>query len=238
MDQSPERNRSILDYLRDIYWKIKVRSPKNTLKNITAILVILRALPVFVVLAEKVPSYRSKAALNPASLYINPASANSPPETTASLMVNTSGNSLAFSAIEIRFDPSVLQISSEVTTSSFFNPISVTSQSDANLSGKIDVVLGLSPQNTVNPPSGSFGLARFNILPKNSTPSPAYINWFPTQIQLVDINGNIIPNSTTPMTLSLNPATPTLISSPISSVTPTKAVSQAKGKGSNKDPRK
>jgi len=90
---------------------------------------------------------------------------------TYKIVLNSGSESVGFASVEISFDKTKLNLSTPVSvTGPLKNQIIISSQSDANASGTVTIVLGLSPQDRDNPPSGEMELATLEFS-KVETPS-------------------------------------------------------------------
>ncbi len=235
--------------MQEVYRNFRLLLRKSEWLKIGMTLFILAALPTFVFVLQKTLSYKSKASSTPLTLYFSPDTTALSSETTVRVMVNTSGNLLTFSALEIRFNSDLIQLSSTITPTSLFNAIGVTSQADANVTGKIDLVFGLAPDKLVNAPTGTFELANFKITPNAAVSNlDTYLSWLDTQIQIVDANGNAVAATAQPLKLTINPIAQSVTNaarspSTVPSLTPldgsiTTSTPIPRGKGSsNKKPR-
>ena len=118
----------------------------------TFLLLILLAIPVTVFLVgQKV--YNLSRAQSAALLYFSPGTLNFPPNNTVTLMANFGSNQVGYIKVEILFDKTKINLTDEViTTDSFGNVIKLTGKEEANGSGKISVVLGLSQSQLASAP--------------------------------------------------------------------------------------
>ena len=97
------------------------------------------------------------------------------------IMLNSGSELIGFVSVEISFDKTKLSLSAPVAaTGPLKNQIIVTNVADANANGVVTIVLGLSPADVANPPSGEFELATLEFN-KTGTPSGGTSLTFNTQ---------------------------------------------------------
>lgn len=227
-----------MDFLADVMHaneKSAVQTLKSKLRYFTSdysprkvVTVLLYLLPLVatVLLVKEVQrrqSLNSNAGLGTAQLFFQSSQNTLPPTTEFTLLANTSGP-VGFLKTELNFDPTKVLIASDlnVTGSPLKRIIKLTSASEANSTGRIEIVLALDPTDVSSAPSGSFELARFTLSQNTSdinTNSELSINTSSSQVVNTDTTVfNVLGTNTQ---LSINPvetatplaATPTAISS-------------------------
>jgi hypothetical protein len=209
--------------MKDVFRKLKVLLPKSSRKRFFVLLVALLALPISVAVVQQAVLYFSRAQVDTVSLYFNPSDTTLPPNKTMKLMVDAKTNKVGFAALELAFDNSKINLTGEITTTSLLKTVvSKTSQADANSTGKITIVIALSPDDSNNPPSGVFEYAQFPIGSVTSQSDVATeINFVSSGIQLVDVAGYELPYTPTAAKITINPLSSTNTPTPTSAVTNT-----------------
>jgi len=223
---------------------LKKSLPKDKNRRLAVVLVALLALPITVVLVQRVVKYFTGAAS--ATIYFEPSSADVPPEATLRLMVNSGSTQVGFARVEVNFDRSKVRLTSEISTTDMLTMnnadvgntsslpqdactgtqkcIIKTPMNAANNTGKIVLVLAKDPRVSANAPSGTFELARFTFTQFTSNQTSTNVT-IPSN-QLVDMNANKFSVSVSPATLKLNGST----------VTPTSGASPTPGGGQSAYP--
>lgn len=126
------------------------------------VLIVLLAIPVTLILISRPAILFPNAQNIQATISVTSASDKMPPNASASVMINSGNYKLGFAQVTILFDKDKVRLTDEITTTNLLKTVvSKTTMADANASGKIDIALGLSPQDSSNPPSGSFSFANF-----------------------------------------------------------------------------
>jgi hypothetical protein len=165
-----------------------------------------------------------QAGTHQASVSFQLASWDLPPQSTFGIWVN-SDSPVAFSDVELSFDPKLIKMTSEIVLkSNLTRKIKVTSMADANATGKISIVLGIDPSMLGDPPLGAFQIADLtfdsNTSSKDVSTKIALTN---PGMQLVAVDQSVFSLITTGIDLSINMAspspTPTLV--PTQTLTPT-----------------
>jgi hypothetical protein len=139
-----------------------------------------------------------------------------PPQSTFGVWVNPD-SPVAFADVEISFDPKIVNIVQEISVvGPLTRKIKVTSMTDANLTGKISIVLMLDPANKTNPPSNVFQIANLSFGAKTTSQNvTSAINFATSSMQLVAIDESVFSLTTKELNLSVNPTTtPTISPSP------------------------
>ena len=176
----------------------------------------------FLVLAALIISIKVVFALDVVDLYFSPASADIPPNQPISLMLDAKTQQIGFVHVEMTFDPTLVNLTDEVTTTNFLKTIvQKTSIVNANTTGRIILVLALSPEDVASPPTGLFELAN---LPFGSVTSQENVQATLTidspTVQVVDMSETNLSFTTNLATFNLNPTlTPTPTQSPTSTPT-------------------
>ena len=202
------------------------RLPRDKNRRFAVLLIALLALPITVVLVQRVVRYFTGAAS--ATVYFEPSQANLPPDTTLRLMVNSDSTQVGFARVEVNFDRSKVRLTSEVSTTGMLTMnnadvgntgslpqdactgtqkcIIKTPMNAANNTGKIILVLAKDPRVSQNAPSGTFELARFTFTPNTSQGTTTTVS-VPSN-QLVDTDSYKFAVSTQNATLRLNGGSP------------------------------
>lgn len=186
---------------------------------------LLLAIPIVVAFfifreVQKEQSLKTAAALHQASVYFQIESWTLPPESTFEVWVN-SDSAVAFSDIEITFDPGLVKLTSEITTyESLSRIIKVTSMNDANSKGKVSIVTGLDPGSVSTPPSGTFRIASFKLDANTANSAATTVNFDNANMQLVSTDQSVFTTTVTGLSLDLNPESPPT-SAPAPTLTPT-----------------
>ena len=151
------------------------------------------------------------------------------------LMVNSGTNKVAFASVVFTFDPTKIQLGSEVTpdTSSLNTNLSHTSMSGANSTGSITLVSIFFPgsgQTSADAPAGIFRLASLNfhsIVADPNVSASLVFNTSGSQFASPDYPGQAMAIIATGFDLSLNPVSVTPTATPEATPTPTPSSSQA-----------
>lgn len=143
------------------------------------------------------------------------------------LMLDSAGQSLGFVRTEVDFDKSKLKLLNDISLGNVFNSvIEKTDKVTANTTGKIVLVLALSPTDNINSAVGSVLLAHLPFGFVNSSGNQsASVNVNLANTQVVTMNSQVSPVSMVPLTLSLNVVTnntplPTRSPSPVNTQKP------------------
>lgn len=151
-----------MEKIRDYYWKIKHLISKNNAARMLMTLGLVVLLPLEVYVAQQIFRLISKAQTPTVEISFTPSSQSLPPASTTKIMVDAKASNLAFIRISFTFDPGKVGLLQEVTLSDQFkNVITKTSMTQANSSGKVVLVAGVAPGDTV--PTGVFEFASFSI---------------------------------------------------------------------------
>jgi hypothetical protein len=201
---------------------IKKALPRDRNRRLAVLIIALLALPITVVLVQRVVRYFTGAAS--ATVYFEPASADLPPDQTLRLMVNSGSTRVGFARVEVNFDRSKVRLTSEISTTGMLTMnnadvsntgnlppdactgtqkcIIKTPMNAANNTGKIVLVLAKDPRDSQNAPSGTFELARFTF--RDYTTSQVSTNVTIPSNQLVDTNAQQFNVSVSSATLNLH----------------------------------
>ncbi len=143
----------------------------------------------------------------------------------------TTTTGIGFAEVNLSFDTTRIQLAQEITISNVLTYIdSKTTMAEANTTGKIKILLGLSPDNLASPPMGTFLLATLPMKFVTQPPSPGTIGIDTALTYFSDLDSNVVafvgsnytlvpPPTSTP--LPTNTATPTNSPTPTRTPTPT-----------------
>lgn len=99
-------------------------------------------------------------ALEEVTLYFSPNSGKMLPTNTFSLIVDAKANKIGLLEVTLSFDPTVIRLTNEISTTNRLNTIvSKSTKDEANGSGIIDIALALSTNQKYDPPTGVFTFA-------------------------------------------------------------------------------
>jgi hypothetical protein len=202
---------------------LKKSLPKDKNKRLAVVIVALLALPITVVLVQRVVKYFTGAAS--ATIYFEPSIADLPSDKTLRLMVDSGSTKVGFARVVVNFDNTKVRLTSEVSTTGMLTMnnadvgntsslpqdactgtqkcIIKTPMNSANNTGTIVLVLAKDPRVSQNAPSGKFELANFTFTTHTSsqTSTNVTIDTTPSeQLQLVDLFAqkfNVSPQSAT-----------------------------------------
>lgn len=167
-------------------------------------------------------------------LYFVPANSIVDPDGVLSLMIDSGAEEIGFVDVTFYFDNSKIQLTDEVTlTSSLGTVVSKTTMENANSSGTVNFVIGLSPGAVA--PSGVFELVQFpvtSISTVDNDVAVVYVGTDNDDVQIVNVDPSpreLVDDLYESAILTLNPVvatlTPTLANTPTPTVTPTLAPS-------------
>src|SRR6266487_5042091 len=130
-----------------------------------------------------------------------------PPNTNLSLKMDAGSYQIGFARIDLAFDPSMIQLTNEIQTTSLLGTvIQKTSMNDANSTGHITIVLGLSAG--APSPTGVFEFAQLPIRAvstlSNQTSSMSVVD---QNVQIADLNVTKLPFISQAVGITLNPMT-------------------------------
>ena len=191
---------------------------KLSKKNIIILLVILAALPLAVYLVRQAVRFIPKAVPGAVEILFIPDTADLPPDTTFALNIDAKSNNVGFVRMEVDFDNSKIGLTGDIqTTDKLKTVIRKTSVGEANSSGNIVVVLGLSPEDKDNPPTGVFEFMRMTF-GKIAVSGTTNLSVKDNGVQIVDMDANELVFTSSPATINLT-AGPTPTDTPIPTVT-------------------
>lgn len=207
--------------LNDLRYRFRHTVPSKSARQLIVIALIVFSIPAGVMLSQNIQRFRTGAALETAQIYFSPATQSLPPDSNFKVMVDSKTNQVGFVRVQYTFNPSLVQLTSEVTTAPIFSTVvSKTTMSQANASGQVVFVIALSPSDRANPPSGVFEVANFNVKAVSTTQNAsASLTFTDAEIQLVDLASQVIPFTTGGSLLTLNPVTATSTSAPTATTT-------------------
>lgn len=94
------------------------------------------------------------------TIFFSPANAVLPPDITLKLMLDAKSNKIGFARIDVEFDRTRINLSGEVVPTDRLSVFRITSQDVANTTGKIEIILLISPDKAASAPSGLIEFAR------------------------------------------------------------------------------
>ncbi len=194
----------------------------NRFQRILVLIVVLVALPFTLYEVFQGAKYLSNALVNPVALSFLPSSVAMPPDATLRLMLDAKSNKIAFTRIELSFDKTKVNLSSEITPNPIFKKvISMTSKVDANSTGKIVMILGLDPADINSAPTSVFELANFSItsLVPSAVGGTGAFSITSSNVQIVDLTPASLTVASTDAVINF--ATPSPSPSPSPTATPT-----------------
>ncbi len=216
-----------------LFSKLKMKFfgfPKNLKTGFKYLTLVLPLIAIFVtlVLIRNNQTIGIQAGTHQAALSFEVASWSIPPQSSFGVWIN-SDSPVAFSDIELSFDPRFIKMISEVNLgSSLTRKIKITSMADANSTGKMSIVLGLDPSNLGNPPSGAFRVADLTFDSNTLTQNAATKISFTTPgMQLVALDQSVFTLTTTGVDLTINKPSPTPTPKMTQTPTPTPKLTPA-----------
>ena len=192
-----------------------MRELYNNLRGVCLFLFVVCSL--FVFGKTGIVTYQTKVqAQIPNSIYVKPAQASLPPDVTLAVRLNSGVNSIAFARVEIIFDQTLLQMTSNAIYPSpapLKTLIYVTATSSANITGKFIAVVALANEDKDNAPAGDFEIMQFPF--KTISPQlhqTAQLSFVQNGIQIVTMDQTLLPVTAYPASLTLNDIpTPTVL---------------------------
>lgn len=132
--------------------------------------------------------------------------------TAEHLMLNAGTYQIEFVNVTLTFNQSLFNLSGEITPgTALATVIQKTSMADANSTGRINLVFGLSSANKLATPSGNFEIAQIPVIGKTTAGNQSAVLGFDlSTVQVVDKNVNALTVGSAPANLLINP-TPTPI---------------------------
>jgi Bacterial Ig domain len=197
---------------------------KNHKIDIKYLLLVIPIIAIFLIVreAQHLQDIRSKADVHNASVAFQLQNWTLPPAGNFDVWINAD-SPVAFVNIKISFDPSLVNMTNEITTTGLNTVIQKTSMAEANSTGNVSIVLGLDPSQLNNPPTGTFQVASMTFNANTANPDiTTAISFNAGQMQLVAIDQSVFALTTTNLNLVLNPtATPTPSATPVPTPTQT-----------------
>lgn len=197
---------------------------KNLKVGIKYLLLIIPVIAIFLLTREVQyrQSLKTGAGLHQASVAFHLQNWTLPPENVFDVWIN-SDSPVAFANIYISFDPKVVKLTHEITTTGGLTRIiKVTSMANANSTGTASIVLGLDPSLASTPPNGAFQVASLTFDANTTNQNVATVISFDSaQMQLVATDQSTFQLTTANLNLVINPvATPSPTPTPISTGAP------------------
>ncbi len=201
-------------------------------KKLLAVFLLVLVLPLSVYLVKSFTLYLSQAAT--AQVSFSPSTVSMPPNTSPGVVVNSGSTQIAFARVDITFDVTKVNLSSEINiTGPLKAVIGKSTMATANSTGRIAVVVALcngidipcSPSPVA--PSGTFELFKLPLTSITSQTTATTIAYDVSTMQLVDTAQANVALTAVNGTVNLNPVsatstnTPTLTSAVTSTSTPT-----------------
>ncbi len=180
----------------------------NALKALLSVLLIVGVVA-GAYLVEKGYRYFTGAATDPVELYFSPNEQNLPPNSRFSLMMDAHNNQIGFLRIDFDFDNTKVNLASELSTiPSLSTVVQKTSMAQANSTGHVTIVLGLSPGDTA--PGGILEVASFDLTSVTSDSASTELAFDKSTMQIATLNIEEVPHNqitTDNGTLNLNQTT-------------------------------
>ncbi|MCX6703824.1 MAG: carboxypeptidase-like regulatory domain-containing protein [Candidatus Woesebacteria bacterium] len=207
--------------------KLKTRSTEFLKNHKVDVKYLLLGIPITVAfliasIIQNNQTIGTQAAVHQASVAFQLASWDLPPQGTFGVWVN-SDSPVAFSDVELSFDPKLVKMTTEVAIKTgLTRKIRVTSMADANATGKISIILGLEPSMIGNPPSGAFQIADLTFSSNTSSQNVSTkITFTNPSMQLVAVDQSVFTLTTTGIDLVINRVSPTPSPTPVPTASPT-----------------
>jgi len=213
-----------MERLKNYYWKIKQVLSRNNVARMLVTLVLILLLPFEVKLAQQIIRLISEAQTPTVEVSFVPASQSLPPASNTKIMIDAKSNNLAFVRLSFTFDLGKVGLLQEITLSDQFkNVITKTSMAQANSTGKVVLVAGVSPGDPL--PTGLIEFGSFSI-GSSTTEANASTNlaFTVSDIQIVETSEVNLAIQATDSVVTLNP---TIEVSPTNSPTQTPSVTTA-----------
>lgn len=183
----------------------KSKKPHNNLKSLLILLLLVSAIPITVSLVLIQTRYFSRAALNEAQYLFVPLNGVMPPDQQVELLLNTGTQHVGFVRTVLSFDPSKMQLSSEIIPSTALTTVNKkTSMAEANTTGTIEMVFSMWPGDAT--PSGLLNIAKMPFRSVSSSPNDTTsLVVQVTESEIVDLSSNTLTPSSDPLVFTLNP---------------------------------
>lgn len=141
-------------------------------------------------------------------LYFSSPQTTLPPNQTVDIVLDAQTTRIVFAHIEFTFDQTKVQLADEIQpANSLTSVVGKTSLAQANTSGRVVITTALDPGSQNNPPTGVFSIASFVLASiaggGNQTTELLFDD---PKIQIVQLNTAVLPVTTVPTTLTLNPS--------------------------------
>ena len=200
----------------------RYKLPPSTFQKLILLAIVLLAMPLSISLVQRKTELRSKAQEQVVKMYFTPSQATIPPNTALKLMFDAQSNQLGFARVELAFDQTKIALTQEIAPTNLMSTVvTKTSLTDANTTGRILIVLGLSPANRATPQTGIFEFAEVAFGPKTQEQNQTTtVNLDTVGTQLVDMTSANLSFTGETATIVVNPVPPT----PTPTVSPTPTV--------------
>ncbi|KKS48014.1 hypothetical protein A3J20_06380 [Candidatus Gottesmanbacteria bacterium RIFCSPLOWO2_02_FULL_42_29] len=144
------------------------------------------------------------AAIGEAQILFEPAESVLPPDRDMKIMLNAGRFQIAFTRIVLKFNPSKLNLASEITPNpALSNIVEKTSMQQANSSGEAVFVVAASPTDSL--PTGYFELASFKVKSVSQIANDnAAIDFLPNTMQVVESGSALLNTVRSPATFVMN----------------------------------
>src|SRR3989304_5126180 len=138
------------------------------------------------IIMESTRVTEATAAIGEAQILFEPAESVLPPDRDMKIMLNAGRFQIAFTRIVLKFNPSKLNLASEITPNpALSNIVEKTSMQQANSSGEAVFVVAASPTDSL--PTGYFELASFKVKSVSQIANDnAAIDFLPNTMQVVE----------------------------------------------------
>ena len=149
---------------------------------------------------------------NTATFSFDPGALTLPLDGTTQLKVSVGSEKISFVHAEITFDKDKVKLAENISISGspLTRVIKVTSASDANSSGKIQVILALDPEKASNPPTGNVTLATLKWATNTSTSNvTSSVKFSTSSLKAYNTKAELFTIKSSDISLSLNPASST-----------------------------
>lgn len=160
-----------------------------------------------------------------ATVSVSPINLTVPPNGNMEVRVDSGATTVGFVQAVINFDPNLVHLASDITTSGPLSTvITKTATAEANSTGKITVALGLPPANVATAPSGLFTIANLQFTAATASANQvANVTIDTVSTQVVGMDTQPISVSGVSGVISVNPLLPTatIVPTPTMTLTPT-----------------
>jgi hypothetical protein len=226
-DSEYKFKKGIMSKLRHFLFRINRLFPEGKKTRIIASLATILVLPAAVFAVQQITQLNSLAVGSAVQLYFIPSgsAAVMPPNTSFKLMADATTNKISFVRVEMSFDRSKIILSDEIQPSTALTTIiEKTTKDNANATGNIVLVLGLSPDSRDNPPTGVFEIASLPMMLNTAAQNDSTeLGISPTGGQIVDIDyqevAYTVQNNVIKLNVTIEP-TPIPTATPLPTATP------------------